>query len=485
MPPPTAPHAAPALQHQPASRPVQYPKEILWSLADAKLDEDVASSEGNMSRLSMGRVLRHPNGDSVSTGEYHAIKATAHAIAYDLNQLPIPHGRSHLGGTRTLRFYKSNMVADWNAAVARAESEQELLALCSAHWKAEHVLQAALQAAHESNKTKTNGSAISKRSRSNSAATSGSSKRPRSDSITNHAKAKLHIRVPEPLRDETDESPQPPPSTSTAKSMMATTKFTFTPTAKNLPTLLPTLVDSSPWIDITSSEHPDVTDAVDLLHALNANQAFMVGEPSSIFSAFLERVESATPVLTEEADENDSPEMWGHTQFAGGSMTCTSVLDTWASIGSSSFTYRLIAAALTTCRVSRWLCKRQLVPASTPVFYLSDNYLGEVCRLLWAAWKSAGGPIAKGKEKAASHLNMNQPQDTESASADSALRTALEGWYVPELRKWITEHKLTTLGTKKAALVDAICNGMDTQKPSLEVAPTGSEKRGKKTPSPT
>lgn len=117
----------------------------------------------------------------------------------------------------------------------------------------------------------------------------------------------------------------------------------------------------------------------------------MVGQPSPVFSAFLERIESATPVLTEDADEDNSPGMWGHTQFAGGNMTCTSVLDTWASIGSSSFACRLIAAALTTCRVSRWLFKRELVAASTPVFYLSDNYLSEVCKLLWAAWKSAGG----------------------------------------------------------------------------------------------
>lgn len=40
------------------------------------------------------------------------------------------------------------MVREWNQAVADAESQQELLALCSAHWKAEHVLKAALQAAH-------------------------------------------------------------------------------------------------------------------------------------------------------------------------------------------------------------------------------------------------------------------------------------------------------------------------------------------------
>lgn len=144
MPPPTAP----SLQHQPATRPALYPKDILWTLEDAKEDPDVGSSDGNLSRPAMGRVLRHAGGESISDGEYHAIKATAHAIAYELNQLPLPPGRAHVGAARTMRFYKTHMVPDWNDAVARAESQQELLSLCAAHWKAEHVIKAALQAAH-------------------------------------------------------------------------------------------------------------------------------------------------------------------------------------------------------------------------------------------------------------------------------------------------------------------------------------------------
>lgn len=145
--------AAASYSHQPATRPSQYPPEILWSLEDSKTDEDVGTSEGNLSRPPMGRVLRHADGTDISTGEYNAIKATAHAIIYDLNELPIPPGKAHLKGkNRTMRFYKSNMVREWNQAVLDAERQQELLRLCSAHWKAEHVLGAALRAARETSK---------------------------------------------------------------------------------------------------------------------------------------------------------------------------------------------------------------------------------------------------------------------------------------------------------------------------------------------
>lgn len=89
--------------HQPATRPAHYPSEILWSLKDSKTDLNVGSSDGNLSRPAMGRVICHANGDSIDDGEYNAIKATAHSITYDLNQLPLPPGRSHLlGMTRTL-----------------------------------------------------------------------------------------------------------------------------------------------------------------------------------------------------------------------------------------------------------------------------------------------------------------------------------------------------------------------------------------------
>lgn len=117
--------------------------------------------------------------------------------------------------------------------------------------------------------------------------------------------------------------------------------------------------------DIITTEHPsleNITDACDLLHALNANPTFTDDEPSSCFSEFLLRIETAAPSPND--DEDETNQSWGHTQFTAGKLTCTSVLDTWASVGSPRFAYKLIAAALTTCRVSRWLCKTQM--ALTP-----------------------------------------------------------------------------------------------------------------------
>lgn len=226
VPPPPA-----QIRHQPAVRPAHYPPELLWSLEDSKVDIDVATSESNLSRPAMASALRHADGTDLNDGEYRAIKATAHAIAHELNQLPVPKGRNLEKKSRTMRFYKKNMLREWNQAVADAEAQQELLMLCSAHWKAEHVLQTALQAAHTTCKCQyTNGtiadmflctdtksksgssarrkrsrspsnmissSTRRKRSRSTSNATSGSSnKRGRSDSTTDRAVQNLHSSEP-------------------------------------------------------------------------------------------------------------------------------------------------------------------------------------------------------------------------------------------------------------------------------------------------
>ncbi|KAF7967814.1 hypothetical protein HWV62_32973 [Athelia sp. TMB] len=488
MAPPLTPHDS-HLVHQPATRPAHYPVEVLWSLEDSKNDIDVGSSDGNMSRPAMSRVIRHANGNSIDDGEYSAIKATAHSIAYDLNQLPLPPGRSHLQGMpRTMRFYKNNMVQEWNRAVAEAESQQELLTLCSAHWKAEHVIKAALQAAHSATKPKApggNSTSTGKRSRSHSGATSGatSSKRSRSDSITNRAKQnlKLHIQVPITVATNNSASEVEPGGSATsaaesateAKAALQTVKFAWKPLAKSAPepalaVLQPTLVDPSydNILYIILSEHPDLgnlTDAIDLLHALNANPSFTSEQPSSSFTEFLHRIETAIPAPTD--DEDEIGQSWGHRQFTAGGLTCTSVLDTWANIGSPSFAYRLIAAALTMCRVSRWQCKTQL--AITPTSYLSDSYLNETCRLLWLAWKAAGGPMVKGKGKESSGLvlpnsgplNEDQQATDSETTAAVELRKALEAWTVPKLKKWMADHKLAVVqGAKKANLLDIICH---------------------------
>lgn len=144
-------------------------------------------------------------------------------------------------------------------------------------------------------------------------------------------------------------------------------------------------------VAIIESEHSGISsfvDATDLLHALNANPTFTTVTPSSRFVTFLQRIEAAVPAPTD--GEDDTCQSWGHSLFTSGGLTCTSVLDTWESVGSPSFALRLLAAALTTCRISRWLCVEAKLNVS-PGSYLSDSFLNEICTLLWAAWKSAGG----------------------------------------------------------------------------------------------
>lgn len=125
----------------------------------------------------------------------------------------------------------------------------------------------------------------------------------------------------------------------------------------------------------------------DLLGALKENPTFTAGDPSIGFLQYLERIETADPQAFDE-DEDNLGSNWGHYQFTAGALTCTRVIDSWTSIGSPLYAHRLLAAALTTCIVARWLC-RDIDPQ--PSFYLSDDYLVRFAELLWKCWRSADG----------------------------------------------------------------------------------------------
>lgn len=79
--------------HQPATRPPEYPLEILWSLEDCKTDPDVNVSKSNVSRPSMERAIRHADGNMITASEWAAIKATARMVKGDLLALPLPRDR--------------------------------------------------------------------------------------------------------------------------------------------------------------------------------------------------------------------------------------------------------------------------------------------------------------------------------------------------------------------------------------------------------
>lgn len=128
------------------------------------------------------------------------------------------------------------------------------------------------------------------------------------------------------------------------------------------------------------------TAVINLLNAIMVNPTFTTNDPSPDFLQLLERIENADPDAFAD-DEDNLGSSWGHYQFSAGSLTLTRVIISWASVGSPSYACRLIAAAITTSNVARWLCRNH---PQVPCF-ISDDYLASAGELLWEYWKSAGG----------------------------------------------------------------------------------------------
>ena len=79
-----------SLQNQPATRPPEYPEEVLWSLEDCKSDPNVNVSSTNASRPSMEKAIHHGDGTMITSSEWSAIKVSACAVKADLLSLSLP-----------------------------------------------------------------------------------------------------------------------------------------------------------------------------------------------------------------------------------------------------------------------------------------------------------------------------------------------------------------------------------------------------------
>jgi hypothetical protein len=88
----------------------------------------------------MEQAICHADGTMISPGEWAAIKATAHLVKMELLALPVPQDQRAKDQKKTKIYFQSFHWTEWEAAIQKMESQQPLLALCAAHWKADHVL---------------------------------------------------------------------------------------------------------------------------------------------------------------------------------------------------------------------------------------------------------------------------------------------------------------------------------------------------------
>jgi hypothetical protein len=119
---------------------------------------------------------------------------------------------------------------------------------------------------------------------------------------------------------------------------------------------------------------------------MKACPAFRPSTPSNSFKTFFERIENADP-NDATINEDNKGVGWGHYQFTGGSMTCSSVMKSWEDIGTTDAARKLIAAAIRTCKVARYVCEQTKIIATS---YISDMYLERVIETLWELWKVSG-----------------------------------------------------------------------------------------------
>jgi hypothetical protein len=116
--------------------------------------------------------------------------------------------------------------------------------------------------------------------------------------------------------------------------------------------------------------------------ASRSSPQFPSNPSSPTFSTFIAGIEDADP-NDPSIDEDQTNQSWGHQQFTrnGGLNAAT---QSWESVGNVDAACRLVAGALKTARVARYLCVQRRVLASS---YTADAYVDRVVDVLWALVK--------------------------------------------------------------------------------------------------
>ena len=131
-----------------------------------------------------------------------------------------------------------------------------------------------------------------------------------------------------------------------------------------------------------AEDFPRLESALRLLTEMQDNPEFLFEEPSPNMTAFLKRIESADP-NDDSIDDDEKGISWGHYQFTAGNMQCSTVITSWKAVGNTKVACRLIAAAVRTSMVAKYICKKQRLPTNS---LLSYNYVEKVIEALCTVW---------------------------------------------------------------------------------------------------
>ncbi|TEB22830.1 hypothetical protein FA13DRAFT_1576483, partial [Coprinellus micaceus] len=273
-----------------SQRPADLPFEVLWNLEDCNEDDNACPGANNASRPPMTSALRTRTGDLITECKYSDIKAD---------------GRKAVG-PRTRIWYACWYREELMRVVDELERMHPILALCSEHWKAEHLISNHLNWSNT----------VTKRC--------NEPKHP-----ANILGATFQLGGPSQERDKThdpvpspESSPRAPPKPLSPQEQARVDVgfIRVSPEPSNLKESLSTEFKVSHGVELISG--------LELLQKSDLIQA----DPSADTLAYLKQLEDADPNMPDLSEDDDN-EAWGHYQYRANGLTPALVLKDWTTIG--------------------------------------------------------------------------------------------------------------------------------------------------------
>ncbi|KAH9036407.1 hypothetical protein EDB84DRAFT_1560889 [Lactarius hengduanensis] len=404
------------------TRPQFLSQEVLWYSNDCDTDKKYGDiiTKKNKYRPKMNLAVRRPDGSRVSPQEFSNIRHSTLIIYHKLIKLAGSDPRAMRDGDSkppTMTFIKNLFKTDYDKAVLELEAEHKLLRLCTYHWKAEALIGQMFRGRSEIEASSRARAAASMPPDDTpdpptasipqvwDAAPVNAAKRafelspgPKSPSAS-HAQKRSKDGIVALFGQKTTRpsvpSNQPPRARKLVPTFLGRTEVINAepePASTNLrPVSNPQPITLS---QVLTSDFPSLTNAASLIRSMNAHASFKQGKPSNNVTALLERIQFADPG-SPDIDEDNTCQSWGHDLFTAGGISPSSSLTTWEDVGSAATAFKLVAAALKTCREARQMC----VNAGTPKMdgFISDIYLEQILECLEKCWVGAGGTITSSR----------------------------------------------------------------------------------------
>ncbi|KAJ8690734.1 hypothetical protein PTI98_012138 [Pleurotus ostreatus] len=436
-------------------KPSAIPDTVLWTFKSA---QDIGALAGlsakNHYRPSFHKALRDSKGKLLDPAVVKLIKRTASSLADRILAIH-PLDQVQVDVKQIREYYRSKRPDLWYGSITVLETRHKEVALCSAHWKADHLIGQSITNARKAAKKAQTGEADSDDDEGSvhgtlkkrpARATTPLPSAPPLNALEGEAKGSAQAASWSPCqvtrrgrvqchsagRSPPSPAPtnEPIPSVDVLSPTLSTpsvfTPSSFAPSSSMLQPPPPppsSSVSSAPpslafpghnalsmiktddgyenlqrTIQSSQFQFPEalINLAVDLLAAMEQSPRHGgYSFPTTDVSTLLVRVQTADPACME--NEEDLQDSWGHWQWTAGSLTIAGAITSWKSVGNTETARQLIAAALTTCKAARYLC---IGMSRKPQSYLSDIYLDRIVSTLSDAWKRSGGPLNKGKAQA-------------------------------------------------------------------------------------